>query len=350
MVVEFELLHYRTVAVGKPVQFSVQHFHPELVGQFLRLFEVGDPAEGVIQHPVFDVVFAHLARQNTVAIAVELQPEWTPRRHPQRAQPQILVDEVDVVVQAFAIVWLQVGLVILLVVPRLIAAAWLHGGKNANHARLFAAFRQDLLDPILLAETLLAPHELDLDAVVGRDTLHVLPKRLPQRLGPLGVVEDPDLVFVKIVGHPAGVAPARHCPLDDDPVVAAENPSDLVFVPFRQQFDAHGGIVTDFPVWFRLRRVRKRHKVTKTVQDLKFTRTGLRRTVVRYVHWHYRCTDCDTPFSCRPADWPIYKEGNGILAFVIYQLIEQRVSVRSVASAMSLLFGLHSTRQMVSRL
>ena len=127
MVVEFELLHYRTVAVGKPVQFSVQHFHPELVGQFLRLFEVGDPAEGVIQHPVFDVVFAHLARQNTVAIAVELQPEWTPRRHPQRAQPQILVDEVDVVVQAFAIVRLQVGLVSLFVVPRLIAAAWLHG-------------------------------------------------------------------------------------------------------------------------------------------------------------------------------------------------------------------------------
>lgn len=96
--------------------------------------------------------------------------------------------------------------------------------------------------------------------------------------------------------------------------------------------------------------VRKRHKVTKTVQDLKFTRTGLRRTVVRYIHWHQRCTDCDMQFSCRPADWPLHKEGNGLLAFVIYQLIEQRVSVRSVASAMSLLFGLHSTRQMVSRL
>jgi predicted RecB family nuclease len=96
--------------------------------------------------------------------------------------------------------------------------------------------------------------------------------------------------------------------------------------------------------------VKKHHKLTKTVQDLKFTRTGLRRTVVMYVHWRQRCTDCDTQFSCRPADWPTHKEGNGLFAFVIYQLIEQRVSIRSAASAMSLLFALHSTRQMVSRL
>jgi len=32
--------------------------------------------------------------------------------------------------------------------------------------------------------------------------------------------------------------------LDDDPVIAGENASDLALVPFRQQFDAHSRIIT----------------------------------------------------------------------------------------------------------
>ena len=87
VVVEFERLHHRTVPVGEPIQFPMQHFDPELVGQFLSLLEVGDPAEGVVQHPVFDVALAHLPCQNTMAVTVELQPEGTPGRYPQRAKP-----------------------------------------------------------------------------------------------------------------------------------------------------------------------------------------------------------------------------------------------------------------------
>jgi hypothetical protein len=33
--------------------------------------------------------------------------------------------------------------------------------------------------------------------------------------------------------------------LDDDPVVAGENASDLALVPLCQEFDAHSGIITD---------------------------------------------------------------------------------------------------------
>jgi hypothetical protein len=44
--------------------------------------------------------------------------------------------------------------------------------------------------------------------------------------------------------------------LDDDPVITGRNPSDFVFVPLCQEFDAYSGIVTDFPVWFRLCGVR----------------------------------------------------------------------------------------------
>src|SRR5271169_799655 len=121
---------------------------------------------------------------------------------------------------------------------------------------MIPAFAQNLLDSILLAKTLFAPYKFDLDGVIGGESLHVLAKRLAQRLRPLGVVEDPDLVLVKVVGHPAGVTPPGYGPLDDDPVVAGENPRDLVLVPLRQKFDAHSGIVANFPVWFRLCRVR----------------------------------------------------------------------------------------------
>jgi hypothetical protein len=66
-----------------------------------------------------------------------------------------------------------------------------------------------------------------------------------QRFGPLGVVEDADLVRVEVVGHATGVAPLRRRPLKDDPVVAGENASDLALVALCQEFHAHPGIITD---------------------------------------------------------------------------------------------------------
>jgi hypothetical protein len=133
--------------------------------------------------------------------------------------------------QAFAIIRFQIRLVGLLVMPGLVAAARLHSRKNAHCARMLPALGQNRFHPILLPETLSAPHKFDLDPVIGRDSLHVFAKRLAQWLGPLWVVENSDLVLVNVVSHPAGIAPPRYGLLDDDPVVAAENPSDLIFIP-----------------------------------------------------------------------------------------------------------------------
>jgi hypothetical protein len=98
---------------------------------------------------------------------------------------------------------------------------------------LFAAFPQDFLDSIFLAELFGAPHELDLDGVIGGNLLHVLTQRVAQRLGPLWVVKDPDLMDVIVVGHPTGVTPPRDGPLNNNPVVAGEDSCDLIFVPLR---------------------------------------------------------------------------------------------------------------------
>src|SRR5215472_19150730 len=99
-----------------------------------------------------------------MAIAIYLEPEWTPSRYPHVAQPQILVDEIHVVVQAFTIVWLPVCLVRLLVMPRLVATTGLHRGQNAHQSRLFSTLVQYLFDSFLLTKALLAPHELNFDS------------------------------------------------------------------------------------------------------------------------------------------------------------------------------------------
>ena len=209
VVAQFKLLDDGAVALGELVQLAMKHLDRELVGQLLRPLKVGDPAEGVVQNPILDLALAQLPRQVAVAVRVDLQPERTPCRHPHVAQSQILVDEVGVVVQALGIVRLQVRLVRLLVVPRLVRPARLHRRQNAHQPGLFPALVQHFFDPLLLAELLLASNELDLHPVFGGDTLHVLSNGIPQRLGPLGVVEDADLVLVKVVGHPLGVAPLR---------------------------------------------------------------------------------------------------------------------------------------------
>src|SRR5215831_14441955 len=180
-----------------------------------------------------------------MAIAIYLEPERTPSRYPHVEQPQILVDEINVVVQEFTIVWLQVCLVRLLVMPRLVATTGLHRGQNAHQSRLFSTLVQHLFDPFLLAELLLTSNKFDLDSVRGGDTLHVLPNGVAQRLCPLRVVENADLVLVEVVRHALGVAPLWNRPLDDDPVVAGKNASDLALVPLGQEFDAHSGIITD---------------------------------------------------------------------------------------------------------
>ena len=160
--------------------------------------------------------------------------------------------------QAFAVVRLQIGSVVGLVMPGFITTAWFHGRQNAYHARLFSALVQDGLDPILFAETLAAAHELDLQAVFGGDALHVFPQAVAQGLRPLGVVEDWDMLRMEELGHALCIAPSGHRSLDDDPVVTGESSRDAVLIAFGKQFNAHAQMVADCPVWFRLRRVRER--------------------------------------------------------------------------------------------
>src|ERR1700693_477329 len=83
-----------------------------------------------------------LAGQPGMAVAIELQPEWTPGRHPQMDQPKFLVHEVEIVMQAFAAIRAQKALAGRLVVPGLVAVAGFHGRDHMHQTGMGPARSQ----------------------------------------------------------------------------------------------------------------------------------------------------------------------------------------------------------------
>ena len=86
------------------------------------------------------------------------------------------------------------------------------------------------------------------------------------------------------------------------------------------------------------------------VNDLKFGRSGVKRWVVMHVRRRYRCNVCGAKFIDHLQEWPDTHEGPGLLAYVIYQLVELRISHRAIGRSLNDLFGMNLPRTTVSRL
>ena len=96
-----------------------------------------------------------------------------------------------------------------------------------------SALRQYFLDPFLFTKVPLAD-TLDLQAVLGRESLRVLSEFVSERLGKAGISEDADVVVVQIGGHTAGEADLGQRAKYQNPVVAGQQSSDLVGMSFGQ--------------------------------------------------------------------------------------------------------------------
>jgi len=190
-------------ATGELIQLAMQLLDARTVGDPLRSFPVGNTGEGVVQQGEADTLPAQPCRHPVVPVEVDLQPTGQPCWYPYIAQPQFLIDEVEVVVQAFAVVGLQEGLARLLVVPRLIGRARFHGREDVHHPRSLATHGQHLLHPVLFAEVPLA-NELDFQTVLDCQSLGVLPQLVAKRLNETGIVEEAHFALVKVGGHPGG--------------------------------------------------------------------------------------------------------------------------------------------------
>ncbi len=174
------------VGPSPPIQLPMQGADDQLLGQLLSPREVLDLNEGVVGQGEADPGLTQLSRQVVVAVEVELEPKRHPRWHSQVAQPQSLIDEVEVVVQALRIPRLEEQFARVLVVPRPERRTWLHRREDVDRAGMVAPLAKDLLDPPFLAEVAPPLDELDLQAVLPRQTFGVVPNLIPKGLGELG--------------------------------------------------------------------------------------------------------------------------------------------------------------------
>lgn len=221
-------------AAGVLIEFAVEFLFVHDVGQCLRFRPVANFDKGVVEHRGGDSALVQGAGQGVVAVEVKLQAEGRPCGHAQVAQPQVLVDEVEVIVQALAGNAFEECAAAGLVMPGPVTGTTFHCRDDMDHSLVVAALAQDLLDDLLLALACL-PEILDGDAFLFSQGLGVGANLFAEGFGPLCVIEYTDLLLMQVTPHAIGVADARDGIGYDDPVETREFADDLGSMTFCEQ-------------------------------------------------------------------------------------------------------------------
>ena len=169
-----------------------------------------------------------------MAIAIELQTERAPGRHAQIDQAQLGVDEVEIIMQAFAGIRPQEGAMRVLVMPGLVGVAGFHRRDDMHQAGTVATDDKHPRDDVLLADVVLG-NVFDGNASGTRQLGGALADPIAKRFGKSWIVEDPDLPRRKKSRHSLRVTGSRQRAGDDDPVVAGEHPGEALAVTLRQR-------------------------------------------------------------------------------------------------------------------
>jgi hypothetical protein len=208
-----------TETTGKLVQFPVQTARFPGVGDLLSPFPIADLAEGVIHNLAGDPLALQLQGQPVVPVAVDLQPAGQPSGNSHVAKTKFLIHQIEVVMQAFALIGFQECFAAGLVMPRLECRARFHRRKNPDQAGLITALCQDFFDAVFFSKVFLT-NVFDLDAMIGSQFLGVLPNLVPKRFGKARIVEDAHMALVQPRRHAFGVADLWKCSENQNAVVA----------------------------------------------------------------------------------------------------------------------------------
>src|ERR1700680_2677620 len=229
-----EDVEHRTALLGIVIEDAMQVVGREGVGEGLRALPVVDAQKGVVGKGETDAGGGELAGQPAMPIAIELQTERAPGRHAQIDQAQLGVDEVEVVMQAFAGIWPQEGAMRVLVMPGLVGVAGFHRRDDMHQAGTVATDDKHPGDDVLLADVVLG-NVFDGNASGTRQLGGALAHSIAKRFGKSRIVEDPDLPRRKKSRHSLRVTGSRQRAGDDDPVIAGEHPGEALTVNLRQR-------------------------------------------------------------------------------------------------------------------
>jgi len=95
--------------------------------------------------------------------------------------------------------------------------------------------------------------------------------------------------------------------------------------------------------------IRRHARFRKTVYDVKFERTGVKRWIVQYCFERYACHQCEAIFTPPHRPWTRSKFGAGLLAYTMYQVIELHVPQILVRRSINQLFHLQLAPRVVNR-
>lgn len=233
MVAILEIPDDGTVAASVGIEYSVNAFDIDVVGQFLRFVKVLDAHKAVVDHRRIDAFIEKLGSQFIMAVEIELEAKRRPRRHSEITQTKLGIDEIEVVMQTFAAVVFEKCFVGFLVMPGLIARTWLHCREDMHKAGMRTALNNDILYALFLTKVLFVD-EIDGNAVLCGNSFSILPYLFPQRQRPLGIVENADAVRCQKQRHSLSIAYTGNGAGQNNTVKTGSNTFDFITMSFNE--------------------------------------------------------------------------------------------------------------------
>jgi hypothetical protein len=222
-----------TIGLGYLIQPPVKKFDLEAIGEVLGFLEVLHLDKRILQEFVGETFPLEKACQVMVTIKIELQPEGSPGRYPQIAQPQIFQDEVEIVVDAFGLRAPEKRLARLFIMPGFKRGTGFHGREDMDQPRMIPTLGDDLLETSFFTEILL-PDEFDLHPVVPAQRLRPQTDFVPQGFDELGIIENTNTLGSQMATHGIGITDIGKCPGDNHPIKARKDSSNLSGISFCQ--------------------------------------------------------------------------------------------------------------------
>jgi len=86
-------------------------------------------------------------------------------------------------------------------------------------------------------------------------------------------------------------------------------------------------------------KIQKHDRQNKTIYNLKFGLTSIKRWIVKFYFYRYKCLKCGGTFFPQNNKWMKSKFGPDLLAYMIYQNLELRLSQQNVVKSLNQLFN-----------
>ena len=131
-VAEAERFRDWTVAFCKSIQDLMEVFWIDPVREFLGSFNIRDFQESIVVHAVSDFLLLQFIGKEVVSIHIELQAERCPGRDTEVTEPKFFVNEIEIIVETFALVEFKKCPARCLIMPWLISTALFHGRKDVD--------------------------------------------------------------------------------------------------------------------------------------------------------------------------------------------------------------------------